>query len=159
MRVAICPGSFDPITLGHLDIIERSAYIYDKVIVGVTENPAKKPLFSLEERVLMAAESVAHLENVTVESFDGLLVEFSRDHNSSEVVKGLRAVSDFEHEFQMAHLNKTLNSQMETVFLMASPEYMFLSSSAVKEVALYGGAVKGLVSANVESRLRERFNR
>ena len=159
MRIAISPGSFDPITLGHLDIIERAAYIYDKVIVGIAKNPIKKPLFSLDERVQMATESVAGMDKVEIDSFDGLLVDFARQHQAKVIVKGLRAVSDFDHELQMAHLNKKLDNRLETVFMMASPEFMFLSSSAVKEIASFGGLAKGLVSENVAARLREKFGR
>jgi pantetheine-phosphate adenylyltransferase len=157
MPLAVCPGSFDPITLGHLDIIERSTYIYDKVVVGVSDNPSKKALFSIEERVEMAREAVAGFKNVTVEPFEGLLVNFAERHGAKVIVKGLRAISDFEHEFQMAHLNKKLNGTLETVFMMASPEYMFLSSSAVKEVAAFGGDVAGLVAKSTEVRLNQKF--
>ena len=159
MPIAICPGSFDPITLGHLDIIERSTYIYEKVVVGIADNPAKKALFSLEERVEMVERAVANLEQVTVKAFDGLLVEFAKQNNAGVIVKGLRAVSDFEHEFQMAHLNKKLDDSLETMFMMASPEYMFLSSSAVKEIAAYGGDVAGLVGREIEARLKEKSGR
>ena len=158
-QIAICPGSFDPITLGHLDIIERSTYIYDKVVVGIADNPSKAALFSLDERVEMAKEAVAGLGNVTIESFEGLLTEFARVNGARAIVKGLRAISDFEHEFQMAHLNKKLDNTLETVFMMASPEYMFLSSSAVKEIAGFGGDISGLVAETTQARLRRKFAR
>jgi len=159
MRIALCPGSFDPITLGHVDIIERAAYLYDKVIVGVVENSNKEHLFSAPERVEMAAKSLAELENADVMSFDGLLVNFALQHQVKVVVKGLRAISDFEHEFQMAHLNKKLAPELETIFMMASPEYMFLSSSAVKEIASFGGSLAGLVPENVSLSLNNKLNK
>ncbi len=158
MRIGVCPGSFDPITNGHLDIIQRSAYIYDKVIIGVAKNPTKKTLFSLDERMVMVNDSVGKLDEVETKSFTGLLVDFATDQQASVIIKGLRAVSDFEHEFQMAHLNKKLSSKIETVFLMASHDCMFLRSSAVKEIAMYGGSVNGLVSELVEKMLRDKLS-
>jgi len=158
MPIAVCPGSFDPITLGHLDIIERATYIYDSVVVGIAGSPAKKPLFSLEERLEMTGEALKGLKTVRIEPFDRLLVEFAKKNGAGVIIKGLRAISDFEHEFQMAHLNKNLDSSLETVFMMASPEFMFLSSSAVKEIAQYGGNVSDFVPANVEARLRAKYN-
>lgn len=157
MSIAVCPGSFDPITLGHLDIIERSTYIYSTVVVAVSDNPAKKALFTLEERVDMAKEAVAGLKNVTVEAFAGLLVDFARKKGARIVVKGLRAISDFEHEFQMAHLNQKLDGALETVFMPARPEFMFLSSSAVKEIAEFGGDITGLVAESTGVCLRRKF--
>ncbi len=157
MAVAVCPGSFDPITLGHLDIIERSTYIYDKVVVGIADNQAKRALFALDERVAMVTEAVAGLRNVVVAAFDGLLVEFAKANEAQVIIKGLRAISDFEHEFQMAHLNKKLDGSVETVFLMASPEYMFLSSSAVKEIAVFGGDLAGLVAETTAARLERKL--
>ena len=157
MPVAVCPGSFDPITLGHLDIIERSTYIYDKVVVGIADNPGKRALFTLDERVAMVKEAVAGLKNVLVASFDGLLVEFAKENGAQVIIKGLRAISDFEHEFQMAHLNKKLDESVETVFMMASPEYMFLSSSAVKEIAVFGGDLTGLVAETTAARLERKL--
>lgn len=158
MRIGVCPGSFDPITNGHLDIIQRSAYIYDKVIVGVAKNPSKKTLFSLEERLLMVNDSIGKIDTVETKTFEGLLVDFAYEQQASVIIKGLRAVSDFEHEFQMAHLNKKLNSKIETVFLMASHECMFLSSSAVKEIAMYGGSLAGLVNEQVEKKLIDKLS-
>lgn len=157
MTIAVCPGSFDPITLGHLDIIVRSAYIYDKVVVGVARNPVKKPLFSLEERVEFVLDAVANNEKVIVDSFDGLLVDFVRKHKATVIIKGLRAVSDFEHELQMAHLNKKLDKKIETIFMMAGPEYMFLSSSAVKELAYYKGNIQELVTPKVKEELYKKY--
>ena len=157
MLTAVCPGSFDPITFGHLDIIERSTYIYDRVIVGIAENPSKATLLSLEERSELVNEALKHLKKVKVLPFDCLLVEFARENGAKAIVKGLRAISDFEHEFQMAHLNEKLDSTIETIFMMASPEYMFLSSSAVKEIAVYGGAVSEFVPPAVEKHLKAKF--
>jgi len=158
MQIGVCPGSFDPITKGHLDIIQRSAYIYDKVIIGVAKDPTKKTFFSLDERLLMVNDSVRKIDKVETKSFSGLLVDFAGEQRANVIIKGLRAISDFEHEFQMAHLNKKLRSEIETVFLMASHECMFLSSSAVKEIAMYGGSVTGLVSELVEKKLREKLS-
>ena len=154
MTIAVVPGSFDPITSGHIDIIKRARELYKHVIVGVVINRGKKPLFSLEERVEMVKEAVSWDSTIEVDSFTGLLVDFVELHNAKVIVRGLRAVSDFEHEFQMAQLNRRLNARIETVFMMASPEYAYLSSSIVKEIAMYGGNVKGLVSPNVEALLR-----
>jgi len=153
MAIAIVPGSFDPITAGHLDIIKRAIELYDQVVVGVVVNPGKSPLFSLEERVKMVKEAVNESEKIEVDSFDGLLVEFVKMHNARVIIRGLRAVSDFEHEFQMAQLNRRLDPEVETIFVMASPEYAYLSSSIVKEIAMFGGNIKGLVPANVEKLL------
>ena len=158
MRIGVCPGSFDPITKGHLDIIQRSAYIYDKVIIGVAKDPIKKTFFSLDERLSMVKDSVRKIDKVETKSFAGLLVDFAGEQRANVIIKGLRAISDFEHEFQMAHLNKKLSSEIETVFLMASHECMFLSSSAVKEIAMYGGSVNGLVSELVEKKLKEKLS-
>ncbi|MBS3908999.1 MAG: pantetheine-phosphate adenylyltransferase [Actinobacteria bacterium] len=154
MTIAVVPGSFDPITAGHIDIIKRAKDLYERVIVGVVINPGKKPLFSLEERVEMVKDAVSWDPTIAVDSFTGLLVDFVKLHNAKVIVRGLRAVSDFEHEFQMAQLNRRLNSEIETVFMMASPEYAYLSSSIIKEIAMYDGSVKGLVSPNVEESLR-----
>ncbi|MDI6822117.1 MAG: pantetheine-phosphate adenylyltransferase [Actinomycetota bacterium] len=153
MRVAVCPGSYDPITTGHLDIIERALNLYDKVVVGIAKSPPKKPLFSLEERIRFATNATSGMKNVVVDTFDTLVVEFARKHNAHVIIRGLRAVSDFEHEFQMAQLNRKLDPTIETLFMMASPECAYLSSSAVKEIAEYGGCVKGLVPSEVEESL------
>ncbi|MCS7253305.1 MAG: pantetheine-phosphate adenylyltransferase [Armatimonadota bacterium] len=157
MLRAIYPGTFDPITNGHLDIIERAAKIFDELIVAVATNPVKKPLFSLEERVLMIREACAHLPNVRVESFNGLLVEFARSLDARVIVKGLRAVSDFDYEFQMASMNRKLAPDIETVFIMTSLEYAYLSSSIIKEAAMLGGCVQGLVPHSVLPRLKEKL--
>ncbi len=155
MIVAVVPGSFDPITAGHMDIIKRVSNLYDKVIIGVVVNPSKKPLFSLEDRVKMVKEAIRDNKKIEVDSFNGLLVEFVKKHGARVIIRGLRAVSDFEHEFQMAQLNRRLNSDVETMFVMASPEYAYLSSSVVKEIAQYGGNISGLVPPNVDESLRD----
>jgi pantetheine-phosphate adenylyltransferase len=157
VATALCPGSFDPVTNGHLDIIERTARHFDDVIVAVIRNPQKtQSLFTLEERQAMLAEEIAHLENVRIEFFKGLLVEFAKDHGAESIVKGLRAVSDFDYELQMAQMNQQL-SGIDTFFISTSPQYSFLSSSLVREVAKYGGDVSGLVPPKVAKRLKERF--
>lgn len=135
MRTAVYPGSFDPITNGHLDIIERASRIYDKVVVGVLNNSNKKPLFSVGERIELIKSVTGHIDNVEVDSFDGLLVDFVKSKEASVIVKGLRTVLDFEYEFQMALLNKALNPEYETVFLMTDTKYSYISSSMVKELA------------------------
>ncbi|WP_297713134.1 pantetheine-phosphate adenylyltransferase [Clostridium sp.] len=145
MRVAIYPGSFDPITNGHLDIITRGSKIFDKLIVGVLVNIDKVGLFSIEERVELIKRVTSHLENVEVVSFNGLLVELAKRNNAKVILKGLRAVSDFEYEFQMALMNSQLDSEVETLFMTTSAANSFLSSSSVKQVAKFGGDIKGLV--------------
>lgn len=145
MNIAICPGSFDPITNGHLNIIERAATIFDEVVIGILINPDKKGLFLIEERVELIKRVTSHIPNVRIESFSGLLVDFMKNNNIKVIVKGLRAVSDFEYEFQMSLMNKKLNADIETLFMMTSAEYSFLSSSSVKQVAAFGGCIKGLV--------------
>ncbi len=147
MKRAIVPGTFDPVTSGHLDIIERAASLFDEIVVGVASSDKKNggPLFSAQERVEFIETATEHLPNVSVRAFDTLLIEFAHDVGASVAVKGLRALTDFEREFQMAALNWRLDSKVETMFIMAIPEYMFLSSSAVKEIARHGGSVRGLV--------------
>lgn len=145
MRVAIYPGSFDPITNGHLDIITRGAKVFDTLIVGVLVNIDKVGLFSIEERVELIKRVTAHLENVEVVSFNGLLVDLAKKNNAKVILKGLRAVSDFEYEFQMALMNSQLDSEVETLFMTTSAANSFLSSSSVKQVAKFGGDIKGLV--------------
>ena len=156
MATALCPGSFDPVTLGHLDIIERTARHFDVVIVAVIRNPQKsQSLFSLEERQQMLKEGTAHLSNIRIEFFKGLLVEFAKDHGADAIVKGLRAVSDFDYELQMAQMNYRL-AGVETMFMTTNPTWSYLSSSLVKDVARHGGDVTGLVPDFVVARLRER---
>ncbi|WP_142414449.1 pantetheine-phosphate adenylyltransferase [Hathewaya massiliensis] len=149
MKIAVYPGSFDPITNGHLDIIKRASKVFDKVVVGVLINPEKKGLFSIDERVELINKVISPYENVKVESFEGLLIDFMDKHNANVIVKGLRAVSDFEYEFQMAMMNNKLDNTKETVFMATSPEYSYLSSSSVKQVAKFGGCIKELVPEEI----------
>lgn len=157
MNIAIYPGSFDPITNGHLDIITRGAKIYDKLIVAVLVNVDKKCLFTIDERVELIKRVTRNLDNVEVLSFDGLLVDFAKMHNSKVILKGLRTVSDFEYEFQMALMNSKLNSEIETVFMMTSSAYSYVSSSSVKQVAKFGGSIKGLVPDELISDVMEKY--
>ena len=157
MKTAICPGTFDPVTNGHLDIIIRAARHFDKLVVAVAENPSKRPLFSVEERLEMLEQCLGEIQNIVVVSFNSLLVDIAREYESCAIVKGLRAMSDFEFEFQMAQFNRQKDENIETFFVMASPEYTFLSSSGIKEVASYGGCIKGLVPEPVEKRLLEKL--
>jgi len=147
--IAVYPGSFDPITLGHIDIVERGAKLFDKVIVAVLSNPSKKPLFTVEKRIEQIAKCTQHISNVEVDSFVGLTVDYAKLNHAGVLLRGLRVMSDFEKELQMAHTNKTLNREIETVFLATTKEYSFLSSSIVKEIAQFGGAIDHLVSANI----------
>ncbi|NLJ60274.1 MAG: pantetheine-phosphate adenylyltransferase [Firmicutes bacterium] len=156
MKIAVYPGSFDPVTNGHLDIIERGAELFDKLIVAVAKNPGKEPLFTLEERILMLERSLSHLSNVEVSCFRGLLVDFARVRRATAILRGLRALSDFEYEFQMASVNKKIGD-VETIFMMTSNEYAYLSSSAVKEVASLGGCVKGFVPRHVVEMLIKKY--
>jgi pantetheine-phosphate adenylyltransferase len=155
MRRAACPGSFDPVTRGHLDIIGRAADLYDEVVVAVGLNPSKKRMFTFEERTEMLREATAKWDNVTVDSFDGLIVDFCKSRGIQVIVKGLRAVSDFDYELQMAQMNLGLQG-VETMFMTTNPQYSFLSSSLVKEVATYGGDVSRLVPDAVHTRLLAR---
>lgn len=156
MAKALCPGSFDPPTNGHIDVIERAARWFDHVVVAVIANPSKEPLFSLDERKALLGEALGHLENVEVESFSGLLVDFANERDLNVIVKGLRAVSDFEYELQMAQMNAALSPEIDTMFVTAKPSWAFLSSSLVKQVARYGGNIEGLVPPGVASALAER---
>ncbi len=158
MTIAIYPGSFDPVTNGHLDIIQRAASIYDQVIVTVMSNSSKKPMFSLQKRVELIERITRDFSNVTVESYSGLLVDFAQKKKAKVIIKGLRAVSDFEYEFQMALMNRKLNSEIETMFLMTQSQYSYLSSSVVKEVASLGGCIKELVPESIESEVIQHFN-
>jgi len=158
LRTAICPGSYDPVTLGHLDIITRAAGIFDRVVVGVVREPShKETMFSVEERVGFLEEALKEVENVEVDVFAELVVDFAKRWGSKTMVKGLRVISDFEWEFQMNHLNRTLAPEVETVYLMSNPQYSFVSSSGVKEVASFGGNVDELVPEAVARRFREMF--
>jgi pantetheine-phosphate adenylyltransferase len=156
----MCPGTFDPVTSGHVDIIERAAALFDELVVGVAHSPDKGggPLFSIDERVTLIEEATAGVTNVSVRPFDTLLVDFAHEVGATAIIKGLRAVTDFEREFQMAQLNYRLDRRIETMFIMAIPEYMYLSSSAVKEIAGHGGSVEGLVPEVVSRALVERFD-
>lgn len=157
MATALCPGSFDPVTNGHLDIIERTSRHFEDVIVAVIRNPQKsQSLFSLEERQKMLHEVTAHLPNIRIEFFKGLLVDFAKEHGAEAIVKGLRAVSDFDYELQMAQMNQRL-SGIDTFFISTSPQYSFLSSSLVREVARFGGDVSSMVPPLVAERLAEHF--
>jgi len=154
---ALCPGSFDPPTNGHIDVIERAARYFDGVCVAVIANPSKSALFTLEERTEMLHDVLAHVDKVEIDSFDGLLVDFARRKGLTIIVKGLRAVSDFEYELQMAQMNAALLEGLDTMFVTAKPAWSFLSSSLVKEVARFGGNVEGLVPPIVAKALAERF--
>ena len=155
MRTACCPGTYDPVTNGHLDIVARAATVFDRVVVAVLINPAKQPLFSLEERVAMLKEATVAMPAVEIDAFTGLLVDYARERDVTAIVKGLRAVSDFDYELQMAQMNYRL-AGVETMFMTTNPTWSYLSSSLVKDVARNGGDVSGLVPEFVAARLRER---
>ncbi|HLK55320.1 MAG TPA: pantetheine-phosphate adenylyltransferase [Chthonomonadaceae bacterium] len=157
MATAIVPGSFDPVTNGHVDIIQRAAVIFERVIVVVARNASKTPLFTLDERLEMLQAVCAPYPNVEVDTFEGLLVAYAVERGATVIVKGLRAVSDFEYELQMASMNRRLANGVETMFLMTGAEYSYLSSNIVKEIARLGGAVEGLVPHDVEKRLRQKY--
>lgn len=157
-NIAVCPGSFDPVTLGHLDIIKRGAKIFDEVYVCVLNNSSKKPLFTVEERCELIRQATKELPNIKVESFHGLLVNYAKQKEAKVILRGLRAVTDFEYEMQGTSMNKVLNDDIETFFMMTNNQYSFLSSSIVKEVAKYHGSVKELVPQEVEAALKEKFN-
>ncbi|UCC66552.1 MAG: pantetheine-phosphate adenylyltransferase [Deltaproteobacteria bacterium] len=156
-KVAVYPGSFDPITYGHLDIIKRALKIFDKVIVAVAHNYDKKSLFTHTERVEMIQDALKGHPNVTVESFEGLLMEYMKGTNARVVLRGLRATSDFEYEYHMASMNRSLNQEIDTLFMVTGKDYFFVSSRTIKEVASLGGSVEGLVPKNVAQKLREKF--
>lgn len=156
-KIAVVPGSFDPITKGHLDIIRRAADVFDVVYVAVLNNSAKQPLFSVEERTALIREVTKDLSNLRIETSSGLLIDYAREKNAKAIVRGLRAVSDFEYEMQITSMNRVLDENIETFFIMTKNQYSFLSSSIVKEVAKYGGDVSELVPAIVEQALKEKF--
>jgi pantetheine-phosphate adenylyltransferase len=157
----VCPGSYDPVTFGHLDIIGRAANVFDNLIVGVVNQPVRKQatLFSADERVAFIEAEVAEHPNVQVKPFDTLLVDFAREHGARAIVKGLRAISDFEYEFEMNQLNRKMAPDIESIYLMSAPQFSFLSSSGVKELAMFGGDVEGLVPDRVAVRMQEEFKR
>ena len=153
MKIAICPGSFDPITKGHVDIIERTSKLFDKVYAVVMVNPSKTPTFTTEERVNMIKKCTAHLDNVEAESFEGLIADYAKQKDAHTLVKGLRAVTDFEYEFQQALTNKKLNSDLETLFMVTNQEYMYLSSTIVRQIAEFGGDIEQFVPHEIKDEL------
>ncbi|WP_053956956.1 pantetheine-phosphate adenylyltransferase [Inediibacterium massiliense] len=157
MRTAVCPGSFDPVTNGHLDIIKRTAKMVDKVIVAVLYNPNKNPLFTVEERIQLLTEVLKEIPNVEIDCFSGLLVDYVKERKIDVIVKGLRAISDFEYEFQMALMNKKLSPEVETIFMMTSNEYSYLSSSVIKETCKFKGCIDGLVPDKVKDALMKKY--
>ena len=159
MRIAVCPGSFDPITKGHLDIIKRASLLFDKVIVGVLQNPAKTTTFTAQERVDFIRRATAQLPNVEADSFDGLLVNYMERVGAIAIVKGLRAVSDFEYEFQMSLTNRRLNPDIDTVFLNTAQEYLYLSSSMVKQIAAFGGEIKDFIPEPIFEDINNRLQK
>lgn len=159
MRTVIYPGSFDPLTNGHLDVIQRASKLFDRVVVAVASNDSKHPLFTLEERKRMVRRAVRHLPNVEADAFTGLLVHYAERKRAQALIRGLRAVSDFEFEFQLALMNRKLNERIETIFMMPKDTYTFLSSSIVKEIALLGGDVSSFVPTHVRTALRAKFGR
>jgi pantetheine-phosphate adenylyltransferase len=158
-RVAIYPGSFDPVTNGHLDIVERGLKLFDKIIVAILTNPGKKFLFALEERIEMLEKCMKDFSNVEIDTFDGLLMDYAAQCNAQGILRGLRAMSDFEYEFQMALMNRRLNREIQTVFLMTGLRWIYTSSSIIKEAAQFGGSIKGMVPPLVEKKIREKYNR
>lgn len=159
MRTVIYPGSFDPLTNGHLDVIQRATKLFDKVLVAVAQNESKQPLFNLGERVTLAKQAIGHLPQVEVDSFDGLLVNYVESRGGQAVIRGLRAVSDFEFEFQLALMNRKLNERIETIFMMPKDTYTFLSSRIVKEIARLGGDVSSFVPAHVQTALKAKLSK
>lgn len=157
MKTAIYPGSFDPVTLGHYDIIERSSKIFDKLIVGVLNNSAKSPLFSVEERVNMLKDVTSHFPNVEVQSFAGLLIDFVRSNDANVIVRGLRAITDFEYELQLAQMNRVIAPEIDTLFLTTNLKYAYLSSGMAKEVAMYGGDISSFLSPEIAEKVREKY--
>jgi pantetheine-phosphate adenylyltransferase len=160
-RTAVCPGSYDPVTLGHLDIIERAASVFDRIIVAVVNQPVRKQttMFTADERTAFIQEEVAKFGNVQVKAFDTLVVDFAREHSAKAIVKGLRAISDFEYEFEMNQLNRKMAPDIESIYMMSSPRFSFLSSSGVRELAMFGGDLSELVPPAVARRLKEAARR
>lgn len=158
-KIAICPGTYDPLTEGHRDIIKRCSKIFSKVIVAVSKNNRKKPFYPIDKRVDFVKRSMRDLDNIEVVTFEGLLVDLAKKKNATVIVKGLRAISDFEYEFQMAQINKKLNPEVETMFMVTNPKFAYLSSSAVKEVAGFRGCIKGLVPDEIEKDISESYKK
>ncbi len=159
MKVAICPGSFDPVTIGHVDIIKRACYIFDKVIVAVMINPNKDTSFSVEERISFLKEAILDIDNIEVSSFNGLLANYAKERGATVIVKGLRAISDFEYEFQMSLANKKLNGNLETIFFSTNAQNMYLSSSMVKQIARFGGKIKDFVPESIHEKIIQRLRK
>jgi pantetheine-phosphate adenylyltransferase len=157
-KIAIYPGSFDPVTNGHLDIVERGLRIFDKIIVAILHNPNKNCLFTIEERVIMLKDSLKKLKNVEIDTFEGLLVDYAVKRKAQAILRGLRALSDFEYEFQMAMMNRRINREIQSVFLMTGLRWIFISSSIIKEAARFGGNIEGMVPPLVSRKLREKFD-
>jgi len=157
-KVAVYPGSFDPVTYGHIDIVQRGRKIFDKIIVAILHNPGKKALFPVEERLVMLRDSMKEIPGITFDIFDGLLVDYVKSSGAQAILRGMRAVSDFEHEFQLALMNRKLNRDIETVFLMTGMRWFFTSSSIIKEAALFGGDISDMVPPNVHQRVKEKFD-
>jgi len=158
-KIAVYPGSFDPVTNGHCDVVKRSLNLFDKIIIAVATNGTKDPLFTIEERLEMLKETFKEMPGVEVDSFDGLLVQYVAERGADAILRGLRAVSDFEHEFQMALMNRKLNRKVETIFLMTGLRWIFISSSIIKEAARFGGDTRGMVPENVCKKLKEKFGK
>lgn len=156
-KTAIYPGSFDPVTNGHIDIVKRGSALFDKVIIAIMQNPSKKVLFTIEERIEMLKDSLGDMPNISIDTGDGLTVEFAKKHNAMAILRGMRAVSDFDSEFQLALMNRKLNKEVSTVFLMTGLQWIFISSSIIKEAAQFGGDISGLVPPFVEKKLKEKF--
>ena len=155
-KTVICPGSFDPVTLGHLDVITRASKLFDRVIVGVLVNSSKKPIFSIDERIELLKEVTEHLNNVEIVGFNGLLAQYCEEHGVDAIVKGLRAVTDFEYEFQMARMNQKLMPEVETIFLTPAEQFQFISGTFVREIAMMGGDVSGFVPQNIRAALERK---
>lgn len=158
MRIAICPGSFDPVTKGHVDILVRSSKLFDKVIAVVMVNPNKTPTFTKDERVEFIKKATKHIPNIEVDSYLGLVADYAREKNAHTLIKGLRAVTDFEYEFQQALTNKKLNPELETLFMVTNQEYMYLSSTIVRQIAGFGGKIEQFVPERIEEEVFKRFN-
>jgi pantetheine-phosphate adenylyltransferase len=158
VRTVVYPGSFDPLTNGHLDVVQRAAKLFDRVIMAVARNEGKQPTFTLQERVTLVGQSVAHLPNVKADAFDGLLVDYVKGQGAQAIIRGLRAVSDFEFEFQLALMNRKLSEDIETIFMMPKDTYTFLSSRIVKEIARHGGDISAFVPDCVQAALRQKFH-